>query len=128
MHCNAFGWIIGGRNVDEKICLPKLRKVATFPLAPPCPAPRGEFAFTCTHCASVLTYDDAHVPLGTALWGTKLRSIFTFLGGMVILSAIELIGGRVAALATIAILGMIYGAIYLLSSKPAYKVLDREHP
>ena len=112
----------------KRFACPNCGKSLRFRLLPHVPRRGGEFAFACTHCASVLTYDDAHIPLGTALWGTKLRSIFTLLGGMVILSAIELIGGRVAALATIAMFAMIYAAIYFLSSKPAYKALDRENP
>jgi divalent metal cation (Fe/Co/Zn/Cd) transporter len=76
----------------------------------------------------VLTYSDAHIPLGAPLWGTKLRSLFTFLGGIVLLSAIELAGGRIAALAALAIAVVIFSSVYLLSPKPAYEVVNREHP
>ena len=80
------------------------------------------------HCGAVLTYSDAHIPPGTPLWGTKLRSLFTFLGGIVLLSGIGLAGGRVAALAALAIVVVIFGAVYFLSPKPAYEVVNREHP
>jgi len=79
------------------------------------------------HCGAVLAYSDAHVPAGTPLWGTKLRSLLTFLGGIVLLWGIERVGGRVAALVALAIVAVIFGAAYLLSPKPAYKVLNREH-
>ena len=51
---------------------------------------------------------------------------FTFLGGTVLLSGIELAGGRVAALAVLAIVVVIFGAVYLLSPRPAYEVVSRE--
>jgi hypothetical protein len=99
-----------------------------FRLLPHVPRLDRQFAFSCTHCGAVLTYSDAHIPLGTPLWGTKLRSLLTFLGGIVLLSAIHLAGGRVAALAALAIACVILGAAHLLSPNPAYKVVNGEHP
>ena len=55
-----------------------------------------------------------------------MRALFTFLGGIVLLSGIELAAGRVAALAALAIVAAIFGAVYLLSPKPAYAVVSRE--
>ena len=77
------------------------------------------------HCGAVLAYSDAHVPLATPLWGTKLRALFTFVGGTVLLSAIDLAGGRVAALIALGIAVVIFGAVYCLSPRPAYDVVNR---
>ena len=97
-----------------------------FRLLPHVPRRDAQFTFSCVHCGAVLTYSDAHIPLGTILWGTKLRSLFTFLGGIVLLSAIHLAGGRVAALSALATTVVILGAAYLLSPQPAYEVVNRE--
>ena len=99
-----------------------------FRLLPHVPRRDGQFAFSCTHCGAVLTYTDAHVPLGTPLWGTKLRSLATFLVGMVLLWGIARLGGRVAALTVLAVAVAIYVAAYLFSPAPAYDVVNRGHP
>jgi hypothetical protein len=74
--------------------------------------------FSCTYCRTVLTYSDANVPLGALLWGTKLRSLCTFLGGMLLFSGISLAAGHVVALAAIAILSVVLSATHLLSPSP----------
>lgn len=55
-----------------------------------------------------------------------MRSLCTFLGGMVLFSGISLAAGYVVALAAIAILSVVLGATRLLSLRPAYKIVDRE--
>jgi hypothetical protein len=46
---------------------------------------------------------------------------------MVLFSGISLAAGFVAALAAIAILSVVVSATHLLSSRPAYKIMGREH-
>lgn len=107
---------------------PNCGKSLRFRLLPHVPRRDAKFAFSCTHCGVALTYSDAHVPLGALLWGTKLRCLLTFLGGIALLSGIELAGGRVAALAALAIVIVIFGVAYLLSPRPAYELVNRKQP
>lgn len=112
----------------KRFSCPSCGRSLRFRLLPHVPRRDGKFAFSCSHCGAVLTYSDAHIPLGTSLWDTKLRSLATFLGGIVLVSAIRLAGGRVAALVSLAIVVVIFGAAYMLSPKPAYEVISHEQP
>lgn len=105
---------------------PSCGRPLSFRLLPHVPRPEGRFAFSCVHCGAVLTYSDAHIPLGSTLWGTRLRALLTFVCGIVVLSAAELAGGRAAALAVLAIAAVILGAAFFLSPRPAYRAVNRE--
>lgn len=107
---------------------PSCARPLGFRLLPHVPRPDGQIWFSCTHCGAVLTYSDAHIPLGKSLWGTRLRSLSTFLGGVVLLWGIELAVGRVAALTALLVVFVIYCTVFFLSPKPAYEVVNREPP
>jgi len=84
-----------------------------------------QIAFSCIHCNAVLTYSKAHIPLGSVLWGTRWRSVITFVGGIVLLYAIETAIGRTLTMVLLGIAVAAFGLVYLFSPKPAYEVLSR---
>jgi hypothetical protein len=88
------------------------------------PQSDGQLAFSCAHCAAVLAYSGDELPLGRLFWGTRVRSLFTFVGGIALFSAIDLAAGHAAALAAIGMVAVLLFAGYSFSPRPAYKLLS----
>jgi hypothetical protein len=83
-------------------------------------------AFSCIHCRAVLGYSRDHVPCIDPFFRTRLRTVATIIGGMVLQSGISWIIGRPAALGVLAAaVGSLTGA-YFFSKKPAYEVLSAQ--
>jgi hypothetical protein len=102
---------------------PACGKSLRFRLLPHVPAAGGEqIAFSCIHCNAVLTYSEAHVPLGRVLWGSRRRSVITFLGGLVLLYALEMLVGRALTMWALGIAVAAFVLAYLFSPAPAYRV------
>lgn len=89
--------------------------------------PQGDttfaFAFACPHCGTVLTYSGDELPFGRFFWGTRVRSLVTFIGGIALFSGIDRAAGRTTMFAAIAVVAVLLFAGYAFSSRPAYKVL-----
>ena len=101
---------------------PSCGRSLRFRLLPHVPESNRELGFSCLHCGAVLAYNEG--PLGNLFLGTRLRSLFTILGGMALSSGISLAAGKGAAWATLAVLCAVLIAAHFLSPRPAYKILS----
>lgn len=70
-----------------------------------------QVAFACTHCQTVLTYGEGHIPLAEPLFRSKGRAFFTLLLGSVLLTLLAEVAGRLVALATVGLVAVVvFGA------------------
>ncbi len=101
---------------------PRCGKSLRFRLLPHVPTRKGFIAFACIHCGAALTYNESR--LDHRLWGTPWRRIATSLASMVLVSALHWAAGRTVALAALVLLVVAFLLPELLSSKPAYRIVD----
>ncbi len=84
----------------------------------------GVLTFRCSFCGTLLRRNPQSVPLIAFLWGSRARSLTTFLLGVVIFSTIRALLGIPAFLTALAIFGGLLLAAALLSRRPAYSFAE----
>jgi hypothetical protein len=104
---------------------PQCNRSLRFRLLPHVPRDDGRFAFSCIHCGAVLEYTEDHLPLAEPFLRTRLRSVGTLIGGLVLFSGIALYAGRAVSTAAVGLLAAVLLGAYLFSKKPVYRVIGK---
>lgn len=102
---------------------PNCRNSLRWRLLPHVPQANGQLAFACVHCGAVLGYGESSSPAARFFLGTRLRSVLTYVGGLVLFSAVQAAAGSAVVLGILVVLAACLAAVHLLSSSPAYRVI-----
>lgn len=88
------------------------------------PRADGQIGFRCPHCDAVIGYAEGGNPIIDRLWGTRARSLLTFVGGLVATSLVGARFGRTAALGVVGAVAAAVVAAAWFSPNPRYRVLE----